>query len=531
MRHFEEGFLVWEGGFALPYCRKARPGRHGIGRWPALPVRLVEKSRVNALHNLRYTGGGAPGDFANAIRRVLILSMKRPQAHTTDSLGEAQMRAVFEPHGWAVNKIQHDYGVDFDVQIFKDGEATGEWFKVQLKSSSATKYSSNGEFIQQPLETSHAIHYAQDMREPIFIIHADTERRNTFWYTPQLDDELPSLNPEVDAQKTVTVRIPTRNALPGTIKEMIEVLQRAQIILGARRIINTPIGDFADTIRKHGNLQAVFQSFKDKLDAMKLQEAHKLFQEKRYIEAKQKVKAILEDKESSVEMKFSAIFQEGDIRWVEGVTQRSPQSELTKLRLETAKSLQLLARKGPAALKFYGLIARKAAELEVLTFRDFGLYMNWKTQTQRGDPVIALAVYIELVQSARLVARKYNQCVRLARYAAESPHAWAVPTALLKIVEGVVSFTIRAEEDQQEVRVTAYSKSGLDICRLAGSIAAMTGDDDSLDCRRTGNTGAQPGGWNGGEYYCTGWAGNKRGATDLHGLPVSLILTAITLTA
>jgi len=64
--------------------------------------------------------------------------MERPQSHITDSLGKAQMRSIFESVGWAVNEIEDDYGIDFDVQLFEDGKATGEWFKVQLKSSGNT---------------------------------------------------------------------------------------------------------------------------------------------------------------------------------------------------------------------------------------------------------------------------------------------------------------------------------------------------------------------------------------------------------
>ena len=406
--------------------------------------------------------------------------MKRPQTHITDSLGEAQMRAIFNPLGWAVSKIEHDYGIDFDIQIFDGEKATGEWFKVQLKSSAATKYSADGGSVQQPLETSHAIHYAQDMKEPTFIIHADTETGKTFWYAPQLDHKLASLIREEGAQKTVAVRIPTRNALRGTLKEMMEALRKVQIVLGARNVSSAPVGDFVDTIRRHGNPEAVAQELRNKLNAMKLQKVRDLRREGHYSEALKEVRTIFGNDEASIERKFSAILQEGDIQWTEGVIHQNPQSELAKLRLETAKRLQRLIRKGPAHLKFYALITRKAAELEVLTFRDFGLYMNWKAQVGRGDPTIALTVYADLVHSARLVTRKYNQCLRLARYATESPHAWAVPTALLKIVQGVVSSTIRGDEDQQVMHKTAYSKSALDICRLAASIAAATGDDDSL---------------------------------------------------
>jgi hypothetical protein len=55
LRQFEGVFLF--GKTVSRYRIVERLGQDGMGygRWPALPVRLVEKSRVNALHNLRYT--------------------------------------------------------------------------------------------------------------------------------------------------------------------------------------------------------------------------------------------------------------------------------------------------------------------------------------------------------------------------------------------------------------------------------------------------------------------------------------------
>lgn len=108
--------------------------------------------------------------------------MERPPSHITDAAGEAQMRGIFEsePYGWAVNKIENDYGIDFDVQIFQDHRATGEWFKVQLKSSEATNYSANGGFISETLELKNAAHYSTELLEPSFLIHADVQAKRTF---------------------------------------------------------------------------------------------------------------------------------------------------------------------------------------------------------------------------------------------------------------------------------------------------------------------------------------------------------------
>jgi len=44
--------------------------------------------------------------------------MQRPPQHVIDSKGQTQMRVVFESLGWTANQVEHDYGVDFDVEIF-----------------------------------------------------------------------------------------------------------------------------------------------------------------------------------------------------------------------------------------------------------------------------------------------------------------------------------------------------------------------------------------------------------------------------
>ena len=67
--------------------------------------------------------------------------MKRPLQHVLDSQGETLLKSVLEPLAWAVNKVEHDYGIDFDVEIFNNNESTGVFFKLQLKSSQNTKFS------------------------------------------------------------------------------------------------------------------------------------------------------------------------------------------------------------------------------------------------------------------------------------------------------------------------------------------------------------------------------------------------------
>src|SRR5712692_7606042 len=101
--------------------------------------------------------------------------MKRPRQHVIDSMGEAQLRSVFEPLGWTVSRVEKDYGIDFEVEVFRDSNSTGITFKVQLKSSYATKYSAGGEFVFERLRLSNAVRLCDELRTPVILIHADTK--------------------------------------------------------------------------------------------------------------------------------------------------------------------------------------------------------------------------------------------------------------------------------------------------------------------------------------------------------------------
>src|SRR5216683_724801 len=107
-----------------------------------------------------------------------------------DRQGRRLLRQVLEPLGWVLTGFEEDYGVDYDVQVFVNGSPNGLWFKIQLKSSASSDYSADGTFISLPLSLDHAKHYALEMRDPVFLVHADIQAKKVFWSAPQLDNEL-----------------------------------------------------------------------------------------------------------------------------------------------------------------------------------------------------------------------------------------------------------------------------------------------------------------------------------------------------
>ena len=119
---------------------------------------------------------------------ILTASMiQKSQQQDIDRAGRRLLHEALEKLGWVLTGFSEDYGVDYDVQVFADGVATGVWFKVQLKSSESSDRSVGGDFISVQLDVDHAKQYALEIREPLFLVHADISTQHAFWFSPQLD--------------------------------------------------------------------------------------------------------------------------------------------------------------------------------------------------------------------------------------------------------------------------------------------------------------------------------------------------------
>jgi hypothetical protein len=124
----------------------------------------------------------------------------KPEEHEINRAGKRLLREVLEPLGWVVNDVQEDYGIDTNVQVFDGKTPTGAWFHAQLKSSASSEYSADGTFISQELSADHARHYSLELRQPIFLIHADVASQKVYWCAPQLDRQLSASFLNADAK-------------------------------------------------------------------------------------------------------------------------------------------------------------------------------------------------------------------------------------------------------------------------------------------------------------------------------------------
>lgn len=171
--------------------------------------------------------------------------MKRPEQHVTDSEADGVFQGVFAE--WSVNGSKRDYGWDYVVEVFRNGESTGFLFSGQLKGSRHTEYSADGSFISQELEIDSADYLARQLRQPTFLFHADVAAKRLFWGAIQLDRRVLEVLEQGKA-KSLTVRIPTANVLPERFERFLQDLTQSQMVVVSRVLLGTRPVEFADAM-------------------------------------------------------------------------------------------------------------------------------------------------------------------------------------------------------------------------------------------------------------------------------------------
>ena len=78
---------------------------------------------------------------------------------------------------------------------------------------------------------------------------------------------------------------------------------------------------------------------------------------------------------------------------------------------------------------------------------------------------------LEKARTEQLLRQKYNQAVRLARYAMNSKYRSSLPAALVRIVQGVPPYLIVLDREGRNNEALQYRQSGFQVLQLAAWIA------------------------------------------------------------
>lgn len=407
----------------------------------------------------------------------MILSMRRPVQHETDAAGQRLLHKAFEGFGWVVNAIENDYGADYEVEIFEDGLSTGATFKVQLKSSASTQYSSDGTVVSQPIRVANAKYLTHELRVPTVVVHCDVTAERSYWLLPQLDASVVGRLDSLNDDQSVTLHLPVTNELPESKAAFVEALQLADAALSvraARRVRPTLVAELGEHVLGSDAEEAI-RAFQSHSDALRLTLAYGRAVAGDHDKAFTLIAQLLEAPGSAPEAKFKAW-----LIWEVAEIDRQIGAGLSdRERIETsnrvARELRALTSRGPRHLKYYAAVFELAARVSALGHEGHALGMAERVAIH-ARPVFQLSrqqldrrLDLTLIRSARIINRLLH-----------TPQAWVLPMALSRLAMSIGVACLRFEQEGRQDAAQSLRTYGIDLCRAAGRIAGTTGDQKAL---------------------------------------------------
>ncbi len=407
----------------------------------------------------------------------MILSMRRPVQHETDAAGQRLLHKAFEGFGWVVNAIENDYGADYEVEIFEDGLSTGATFKVQLKSSASTQYSSDGTVVSQPIRVANAKYLTHELRVPTVVVHCDVTAERSYWLLPQLDASVVGRLDSLNDDQSVTLHLPVTNELPASKAAFVEALQLADAALSvraARRVRPTLVAELGEHVLGSDAEEAI-RAFQSHSDALRLTHAYARAVAGDHHKAFNVIDQLLQAPGSAVEDKFKAW-----LIWEAAELDRQIRAGLSdRERVETsnrvARELRALTGRGPKHLKYYAAVFALAVQVSALAHDGHVLRMAEQVAIQAG-PTFQLSrqqldrrLDLTLIRSSRII----NRLLRTSQ-------ASILPRVLPRLAMSIGVACLRFEHEGRNDQVQNLQNYGIELCRAAAGVAAMIGDQSSL---------------------------------------------------
>jgi hypothetical protein len=251
------------------------------------------------------------------------------------------------------------------------------------------------------------------------------------------------------------------------------------LTLANREITSASNSSFSDSLKHIPDQDVHYQAFQEKNNVLKLRKIADFYKASEYEQARVRAVGVFSDPDTSIEAKVWSLTLLGHIDSAIVFRSGKPQSEMSEALLSHARSHRELTKRGPAYLKFYALIMKTSAELGVLVHKNHSLFSAERQHAQTFDnPMLALSLFAERSEVTRRVVAKYNQCLRLVRYAADYPDRWMLSRALVGIVNEIGHFLVALRSENKSAAAKAFSESAFRICKLAAWISKDADDEE-----------------------------------------------------
>src|ERR1039458_7158004 len=138
------------------------------------------------------------------------------------------------------------------------------------------------------MEVYHLRHFVNEVQQPMFLVVADISSKKLHWHCLQLDTTLMQRLDGASQQGTITVRVLTKQQLPGTEPQFLMALRRSYNVLANRQLTRSSTADFAESLKYSGDTSRILASMQDKGGVLRLQRIVDLFHGGKLPEARQR---------------------------------------------------------------------------------------------------------------------------------------------------------------------------------------------------------------------------------------------------
>lgn len=411
------------------------------------------------------------------------MSKLRPQQHEID---DAACR-LFEqslPREWVYRPLPKDYGIDGEVEVFRDRKSTGIIFKVQIKGTESPRLLSDGRIISFSLGVDDVSYYLDEVTIPVFLMLVDVNDSRVYWHAIQLDNDLARelRKAQVNRAGSVTVHIKTRNEIEKTRLEIVKKTQEAVLVIAFRSVSAATGHELLDTLSSMGSLTPALEGLKRGTSYARFALLQQAWHEGRIEDVKRTIREVLRDPDSELSTVVAARGM-AELIAIQGYRSVGRADLVPLVELRFAARLRAMCRDGDVALRFHAAMKRRLALLHAAVDRDFGLFMSTKvheTQAARdsADPLWGMLLSPARMDAAQRVLIQHHKCMRLMEWAVRSGLAYVAAKETVGILFSMSTFLVRLRSEDLHTAADFWEEQLEGLVSFSLEVAAKSEEWD-----------------------------------------------------
>ncbi|MBA7621407.1 hypothetical protein ES703_28769 [subsurface metagenome] len=399
--------------------------------------------------------------------------MKQPKQHSIGRLAGRCFEASLPAHWPTRKQSEDDYGIDYEVEVFKPeenlAESTGIIFKAQIKGTKSIQVSSDNKVISHSLDIENGTYLLEEIKIPAIFVVCDVESGECYWTELQSNKEILRSYYEAkeNRQKSFTIHIPISSKVQQNHQEIINGVSRCFNALSVRQFMECSIQEFI-TATELTDEERLIAEMDVKRSVLEYRKIEKLIAGKDKAGISKIINTILGSSDTPIELKYAATMAKENLFLLRAYEGEEDRNRFYEVRLEIMQEAFGVVKDGPEHLKSLTSVFISAAELQIFCYEDYHLYINLVLQQEKPESYWLLEIMHRRSILANEIVDKFNECnMRLRDLFVEGYYS-VFPEAAGRISESIIQLVLRLRIEglkETAMKFVAWADSKLNLAR------------------------------------------------------------------